>query len=742
MTMNNQHPPQQGDKNGIVLTDELERIKALLAETRFELEGAKSELQLLKQAQRRAGNLQSEHNSQFDTGLENHETRQQSQASLRAYVTAASYPLMILRGPDFFIEITNQPQADLLQRPLETIAGHYLLDLLPEIIDQPFPKLLKQVYDTGISYKQDEEIFYYDSPSGQVTKYVSIYYDAMWDTNGQIEGLIVSARDNTEMVVARKLLSESNKQQQVLNERILETNDELAQALKNLTVSNIELAKAEIKLSKKVDELAESESRIRFMLNEAPVAICILNGRDLVIESANQKMLEIWGKSSQTIGKTLITALPEIADQSFPGILDQVFMSGQPYFGNEVKAQLVHQGKLKEIFVNFVFQPIKGLDGLTRSIIIVGLDISEQVKANFAIIEKNNLLNQALMQFEFLANTVPIVVWTATPDGLLDYINQRWYDRNDIPIDRALGTGWASSVHPDDVPLAWKCWSHSLSTGEPYEVEFRVLDKSGNYRWYLVRALPLRNEEGAIIKWYGSNTDISEQKELQRQKDDFLGIASHELKTPVTSIKAYTQLMEVKFDMAGDSENSKLARKMDKQVNRLTSLIGDLLDVTKINSGRMQFNEEIFDFDQMVEDVIEDFRQTAPKHLIKKDLKFQRQFIGDRDRIWQVVTNLISNAVKYSPDHDRIILSTEYKDESVVFCVQDFGIGIKAEKQDHVFEQFYRVSGTKEHTFPGLGLGLYISSEIVKRLGGKIWVNSIVDKGSTFCFSLPIREQN
>ena len=731
-----QHEREEEGKNGSNLTDELMHTKELLAVKTAELALATAALEALNHGSIEAG-------SQFSRPVINGKySLPDSQQSLRAYVLAAGYPLIILRGPDMYIELANQPQADLLQRPVSEICGRYLLDLLPEIIDQPFPRLLKEVYETGISYKKEEEFFYYDTPEGQVGKYVSIFYDPLRNSNGEIDGLIASAQDITEVVVARKELLEIHNQQKLLNEKILLSNKELAQALKNLTLSNIEIASAELRLSKKVDELAESEARISYMLNEAPVAICILTGHDHTIDSVNNKMLEIWGKQRSGLGKTIIETLPEIAEQPFIELLDQVFATGITYFGDEAKALLEHDGVLTEVYVNFVFQPIKGLDGLTRSIIVVAVDITEQVMAKIAVTEKNELLNQALTQFEFLANTVPIVVWTATADGLLDYINQRWYDRNDDSMDRALGTGWAQSVHPDDQANAWKVWSHSLSTGEPYQVEFRVADKLGDYRWYLVRALALRDDKGEILKWYGSNTDITEQKELQRQKDDFLGIASHELKTPVTSIKAYTQLMEMKFDLAGDLENSKLARKMDKQVNRLTSLIEDLLDVTKINSGRMQFNEEVFDFDQMVEDVIEDFRQTAPKHQINKELSFRKNFNGDRDRIWQVVTNLISNAVKYSPDADRIILSTEFKDDSVVFCVQDFGIGIKADNKDQVFEQFYRVSGSREHTFPGLGLGLYISSEIVKRLGGKIWVNSIEDEGSTFCFSLPVNAQD
>ena len=153
----------------------------------------------------------------------------------------------------------------------------------------------------------------------------------------------------------------------------------------------------------------------------------------------------------------------------------------------------------------------------------------------------------------------------------------------------------------------------------------------------------------------------------------------------------------------------------------------------------MQFNFEGFDFNHMVEEVIDDMQRTSQKHIIKAELNFKKELVGDRDRICQVVTNLLTNAIKYSPQSNEVIIFTTDKGDEVQLCVQDFGIGISPDKKDKVFEQFYRVSGSKEYTFPGLGLGLYISSEIIKRLGGKIWVNSVKGKGSTFCFSIPLK---
>lgn len=370
----------------------------------------------------------------------------------------------------------------------------------------------------------------------------------------------------------------------------------------------------------------------------------------------------------------------------------------------------------------------------------IARDLRAEITAKREMDDKNQQLNQAIGELRFLANSVPAVVWTATPDGMLDFINERWYERSAIPIEESLGTNWASTMHPDDLEETLSSWKISIETGSPYQVEFRLKDKLGAYRWWLVRALALCDDNGNIVKWYGSNTDITDQKELERQKDNFLGVASHELKTPVTSIKAYAQVLEMMLNRAGDTKNAALMSKMDKQINRLTALIADLLDVTKINTGRLKLENEEFDFNQLVEELIESVQFTTERHTINKELKFSRNLVGDRERISQVVVNLLSNAVKYSPDASRIVVYTEDHDTEVQLCVQDFGIGLSRDKKDRVFEQFYRVSGTKEHTFPGLGLGLYISSEIVKQLGGRIWVNSVEGKGSTFCFAIPVSQ--
>jgi signal transduction histidine kinase len=194
------------------------------------------------------------------------------------------------------------------------------------------------------------------------------------------------------------------------------------------------------------------------------------------------------------------------------------------------------------------------------------------------------------------------------------------------------------------------------------------------------------------------------------------------------------------LEKKGETKETDMIRRMDGQINRLTSLIGDLLDVTKINSGKLQFNDRDFDFNEHIFQLIEDLQLTTERHMLIKEFNDTGIVFGDKERIGQVVTNLVTNAIKYSPHADKIIIGIENKNNEAILCVQDFGIGIASKNMDRVFEQFYRVSGDKQHTFPGLGLGLYISSEIIKREGGRIWVTSAPGEGSSFYFSLPLKK--
>ncbi len=232
--------------------------------------------------------------------------------------------------------------------------------------------------------------------------------------------------------------------------------------------------------------------------------------------------------------------------------------------------------------------------------------------------------------------------------------------------------------------------------------------------------------------------DITRLKELEQRKDDFISIASHELKTPITSIKGFTQLLQHRFKKNNDEASLLMLNKMERQLNKLSNLIGDLLDISKIQAGKISYHVEPFDLDTLVHEVVENLQGTTATHHLELESTTGLWVSGDKDRLEQVLINLLTNAIKYSPQANTIIIRAEVEQENVRVSVQDFGIGIAESHHQKIFERFYQVTDEEENPFPGLGIGLHISAEIVRRHQGKIWVESTKGYGSTFTFTLPL----
>ena len=272
-----------------------------------------------------------------------------------------------------------------------------------------------------------------------------------------------------------------------------------------------------------------------------------------------------------------------------------------------------------------------------------------------------------------------------------------------------------------------KLYKKTLRRNKPMSIEdfYAPFDA-----WFLVRVYPSRT--GLSI--YFQN--ITDRKEQERRKDEFISIASHELKTPVTTIKAFTQLLHRKFNNNRTAE--KYLLRMNEQIDKLTLLINDLLDVSKIQAGKVELRMNNFNLAELLQSTIEALRETA----VDRNIKFEKEtdiiVYGDEDRIGQVIVNFLTNAMKYSDNNKPIKVSLRLEKRKAIVAVSDFGRGIEKQYQNRIFDRFFRVSPSAERSNPGLGMGLYISAQIIKRHNGTIWVESKKNEGSTFYFSLPI----
>lgn len=610
-----------------------------------------------------------------------------SQESLALLLTQAPVALSMLMGDEFIIQVAN-PQILQLWGKSPQIIGCKLIDALPELEGQPFMDVLSQVRTTGKPYKGYKEFCYLVRNGKREECYFDFIYAPIFnDEETEIIGVSVVATEVTDQVNAEK-------------------------------------------------KLAETEYTFERLIKESDYSIALYKGPDLIIDIANNSMLRTWGKNEKVIGMKLEEALPELEGQPFLDILKDIFKTGKTYSATEDEVVLERNGQLYTSYYNFSYKPLFNEQGEVYAILNFATDVTEMV-----LTKKQLKLNEE--KYKNLADSLPIIVWTADKDGNIDYYNKQWYDYTGFTSIDSRESATEKIIHPDDQKRSKEIWMTSKANKTNYEIEYQFRDRTTEdaYRWFLGRAIPIKNEKDDVIQWIGTCTDINEFKQFQQQKDNFLGIASHELKTPLTSLKLYSQFLEKNLRKQEDDKNADVAKKMDEQINKLTSLVNDLLDVTKIQNGKILLNKSDFDFDDLVEEIVAE-QQMITSHKILVESEKIGNIYSDRHRISQVMSNLIGNAIKYSPDANRIHITTKVTDDDcVLFTVRDFGIGIPADKTEKVFEQYYRVSGSKEHTFPGLGLGLYISSEIIKRSGGKIFVNSIEGKGSEFCFLIPKKNE-
>lgn len=258
----------------------------------------------------------------------------------------------------------------------------------------------------------------------------------------------------------------------------------------------------------------------------------------------------------------------------------------------------------------------------------------------------------------------------------------------------------------------------------------RVIDVS-------ITVSPIRDTSGQIIGASKIARDITAMLEQERQKDVFISAVSHELKTPITTQSVYGELLEELVRKNGDKKYEKYITKINEQSKKLVKLVNDLLELSRMNATTFEILGEPFSIDDAVKSVAEDM-QTLTAKKITTDLAIGRNIIGDRERIAQVLTNLISNAAKYSPEADQVSVRSYIKDSSAIVEVKDYGIGINKEDLQKVFKRFYRATLTNTQSFPGMGIGLSICKEVAKKHGGDIWAESQVGQGSTFYLSLPL----
>jgi PAS domain S-box-containing protein len=660
--------------------------------------------------------------------------------------------IAIVTGPNLVYDFIN-PQYKSALFPNREVLGKPLLYALPEVAGQPIWDALQHVYKTGETFAGNEICIPLASEIGKPLKdhYFNVVYQAIKNEKGKIVSVLSFKYEITELVLAKKNL-EQNKQELLTlnnelvnaNEEIQVTNEEIRAANEELSATNEDLFAAQQNILKLNDELEErvklrsielfnaqaeaasQRDRLKSFFMQLPTGICLLDGPEMVFELVNPSYQQLF-PGRDLLNKPFLEALPELAGTPIVDILKSVYYTGNTFEGEEFLVPLARtvNGPIEDRYFTFIYQARYDGDGIVDGILVFAFEITETVLTRQK--EKENE-----QRFRFLLNAMPQQVWTARPDGVLDYVNEVVCDDFGQSMDQILGRSLQEFIHPDDRHRSSLKWKAALQSANEFTVEFRLKFHDGQYVWHLARALPLI-ENGQIRLWLGTNTNIEAQKDNEQKKDEFLSIASHELKTPLTSIKAFNQLMLRTTEVL---KLNGFVQKSAAHILRLEKLISNLLDVTRINAGKIDYNMEAFSFLEMLKDSIESVQQATTSHQIILEKADDAIYTGDRFRLEQVVNNFLSNAIKYSPEADTVLVNcTLHADNSLIVSVQDFGIGIEEKDLMRLFDRYYRVDNTAMR-FEGLGLGLFISAEILKRHNGSFWIESVPGEGSTFFFRL------
>lgn len=558
---------------------------------------------------------------------------------------------------------------------------------------------LENVWKTGKDYnfKKVEKIL--EVNGHQKVQYFDVSYKPFIDTRGKVYAVLHTALDVTELYLLQL------------------TTEETAGSPQQNLLSLHELG----------------ERKFKRMVNQAPVGISILRGKEFIIECANKLMFELLDKSDEIIELPIQSALPGIYDQGFIHLLTEVYSTGVSYTGHEAKVQLDFEGKLREYYLDFIFEPFKNNEGATTSIMVVVTDVTCYVLARIKFQK-----DQEFLRFSVMA--AGIGTWSLDLKTEVATVSLKGKELFGFLEEDQVGPEQImSQVTPEFKEKVFLELNKVMAEGGICDITYSILGfHDQKLRWIRTIAGVINDENGMPSYKAGISIETTQQKQDELRKNQFISIVSHELKTPLTAIKGYIELIKHQSDKLGNSFISKTLVKTNSRVDKMTTIINGFLNVSQLEIGKIQLVNQTF----ILEELIREVSDEANMFRNEKRVKFRREgstpVIADRDKIEQVITNLISNADKYSAAGSNIFIECLHDEDRVTIKVKDNGKGIHPENHTRIFEKYFRVESQENKLISGFGIGLYLCKEIIDRHNGQLWVESLPDKGSEFIFYLPL----
>ncbi len=626
-----------------------------------------------------------------------------SEQRVRSLIEAAPIAIGVFVGRDLVIETHNHTFLDIVGKGDNT-TGLPLREAMPELITegQPFLKILDDVFTTGIKYQTFGTQVKIVQNGVMTYNFYDFTYTPIRDANGEVYAVLDIAIDVTENVKAQ-------------------------------------------------DRIAESEINLRNTILQSPVAMCILKGKNQVVEIANELMLGLWGTDETIINKSIFDGLPEAKEQGFDLLLDQVYTTGETYRAYDVAINLPRKDLPETVYVNFVYEAFRAPDNTISGVLVIAIDVTRQVLAREKIEEAEEKARLAIESADLGTYEVNLITDELKTS---DRFNEIWGTNPQLSRESR-----ANAIHPDDRGIRSQAHKDSLLTGN-LDYEVRLLHDDKSERWVRVKGKVLYDEQGNPMTLLGIIQEITEQKhftqqlsklvderttELNRSNEDllqFAHIASHDLKEPVRKIKVFSTMLQDQFGALLPEKGHLYLQKVQNATERMFSMIEGILTYSAVNASDQPI--EKIDVNEIIESIEMDLEVAISRKNAKIIFSDLPVIEGATVLIYQLFYNLINNALKFTkPDTipEIIITATEINKDGNAYAeikVSDNGIGISSQYAEQIFTAFVRLHAKDK--FEGTGLGLALCKKIVERHNGTISASGRLEVGTEFTIILPLNQ--
>ena len=676
----------------IMMSKQLAESKDIQLESILELQALHSELDIAHR-QLKEFNVDLEQQV-IDRTLE----LKYSEEKYRNLIQYSPIAMQVFKGPDMTFEIVNESMLKFLGKTSDII-GKTLFEGVPEIVGQPIVDVLFGIYHTGNSLELHAEEVSLER-DGQIERgYYDVIYRPIYEGN-DITGVLGIAIDVTPQITAQNAIQ-------------------------------------------------ESELRFRSMAEGSGILISTI-GIDKEIDYLNATWLQYLGMSLDQI--KLIGWQNNIHPEDLEQITIDYNKAMHRHHPFELEFRLLNAEK-KYRWLRLKGAPRFDANQAFKGYICSGVDFTEEKQQlleiahiNIALVQANNQLEHANEQLrhseenlQFAFNAGDLGSCTLNLLTGQAEISTRYRALFGLPLTGEIT--WemvTAAVEPEFLEEVNLAMVNAARYGMPVDSTYAIRHlETGERRWMRVTGKVRVNDQGMYSHIYAIVMDVTTQKQDEQRKNDFIAMVSHELKTPLTSVTGYTQVLKRLATKEEDTRSTSLLSKMEHQVKKMSTMINGFLNISRLESGKIQMDLQKFDMDLLIKEIADEFDTMSGQH-IEYHANGQLMIVADRDKIGHVINNLMSNAIKYSGVGSRIIVKCTVVNNEQVFSITDEGVGVNQEDLPKLFDRYYRVQAAQASNVSGFGIGLYLSAEIIERHGGKIWAESEVGIGSTFYFSLPL----